>query len=412
MWEFNYGEWTEAYVFLRLLGNGRIYAANERFQRNENVYMDIIDIIRYEKKQLLRFERCIEEAVVYASENRTRFKILAFSELTEKAEFLYGAIKNITSATGKFSVPEIEAYLKELKFSQPKAPPMPPLVAKQFGNKTDIIFSFEDSADHSKSTTGFSVKSHLGSSPTLFNSATSSNLIYEVEGCTDDIMDEINGNQIDSETGIFQYIRDDSDLTLKYVGTSEKFQANLDFVELTMADILNCAVLVQIGYYPGAKSKSTKDIIEKISELNPIGVRRPETWYKAKMKDFLFASFSGLTATDPWDGRRMLSGGYIDVNTAGEILYYRAISDDIFSSYLFENTFFDRPSRGVNKNIAKIVAKAHLKGREPTEEELNKVTYKYENGRLTKYPKKGDWGYVYKENDRYYITINFQIRFR
>ena len=25
VWEFNRGEWTEAYVFLRLLGEGRIY---------------------------------------------------------------------------------------------------------------------------------------------------------------------------------------------------------------------------------------------------------------------------------------------------------------------------------------------------------------------------------------------------
>jgi hypothetical protein len=130
------------------------------------------------------------------------------------------------------------------------------------------------------------------------------------------------------------------------------------------------------------------------------------------MKDFLFASFSGLTATDPWDGRRMLSGGYIDVSTSGEILYYRAISDDIFSSYLFENTFFDRPSRGVCKNISKVVAQAHLSGREATADELHNVTYKTENGKETKLPKKGDWGYVYKEGDRYFITINFQIRFR
>ena len=25
-------------------------------------------------------------------------------------------------------------------------------------------------------------------------------------------------------------------------------------------------------------------------------------------------SFSGLTATEPWDGKKLLSGGYIDVN--------------------------------------------------------------------------------------------------
>ena len=123
---------------------------------------------------------------------------------------------------------------------------------------------------------------------------------------------------------------------MKFIGTSEEFQANLDFIELTMAEILNCAMLVQIGYFEGVRSNSTKDIIERVAEINPIGVKKPGTWYKAKMKDFLFASFSGLTATEPWDGKKLLSGGYIDVNKDGEILFYRAISDDIFSSYLFE----------------------------------------------------------------------------
>ena len=28
VWKFNRGEWTEAYVFMRLLGDGRIYGAS------------------------------------------------------------------------------------------------------------------------------------------------------------------------------------------------------------------------------------------------------------------------------------------------------------------------------------------------------------------------------------------------
>ena len=55
MWTFNYGEWTEAYVFLRLLGNGRIYGANADFERDESVYMDIINVIRHEKNHILKF---------------------------------------------------------------------------------------------------------------------------------------------------------------------------------------------------------------------------------------------------------------------------------------------------------------------------------------------------------------------
>ena len=104
----------------------------------------------------------------------------------------------------------------------------------------------------------------------------------------------------------------------------------------------------------------------------------------------------------------MLSGGYIDVGRNGEMLYYRAVSDDIFSTYLYDHTFFDRPSRGVNKDRAKVIAKAILDGRTVTEDELLAVSMKNDKPK----PKKGDWGYVFKEDDgKYYICINFQIRF-
>ena len=406
MWEFNYGEWTEAYVFLRLLGNGRIYAADANFGRDDNVYIDILNIIRYEKEHILEFQRELE--IVNAKDNSVVFRVLAYSELTEKADFLYNAIKNITSSDRKFSVPEIETYLTELRFSQPKAPKLPKSVESEYGKKTDIIITMQDSTDHAVSTTGFSIKSHLGSASTLFNSSLASNFIYEIVGCDENEMYKINGNYLSSEIGMFKYIKDNPELSLEFRGTSDEFNDNLDFVELKMPEILSCAILTQIGYYDRADSSKTKDIIEKVALKNPVGVRRPETWYKAKMKDFLFASFSGLTASEPWDGRRKLSGGYIDVDPNGEILYYRAVSDDVFNTFLYEHTFFDRPSRGVNKDKAGVIARAFLENREATNDEINAATIK--NGKPK--PKKGDWGYVYRGKDgKYYISINFQIRF-
>lgn len=408
MWEFNYGEWTEAYVFLRLLGNGRIYAADRNFEKDENVYFDIFNIIRHEREHILEFKRDMESKMVYAHDNGAAFRLLAYGELIEKADYLYDAIKSVTSVNRKFAVPEIEEYLSKLKFSQPKIPKLPRKVELEYGKKTDIILTIQDSVDRAVSTTGFSIKSHLGSASTLFNSSMASNFLYEIVGCDENEMNKINGRLISSEIGMFEHIKNNPNLSLKFKGISEEFNDNLDFVELKMPEILSCAILVQIGYYDRATSSKTKDIVKRIVEINPVGVRRPETWYEAKMKDFLYAAFSGLTASEPWDGRKKLSGGYIDVNKNGEMLYYRAVSDDIFNTFLFEHTFFDRPSRGVNKDKAKVIAEAHLEGRDATEEELIDATTK--DGRLK--PKKGDWGYVYKEQDgKYYITINFQIRF-
>lgn len=406
MWQFNYGEWTEAYVFLRLLGNGRIYAADKNFERDLNVYMDILNVIRYEKDHILEFQREMEN--INAKDNGISFRMLTCGELNEKADYLYDTIKNITSNDRKFSVPEIESYLSELKFSQPKVPKLPKEIENTYGKKTDIIITIQDSSDHATSTTGFSIKSHLGSASTLFNSSTASKFLYEIVGCTENEMHLINGKYINSELGMFDYIKNNPDLSLSFCGTSEEFNNNLDFIELKMPEILSCAILTQIGYYDRASTSKTRDITEKVAQINPVGVKRPEIWYEAKMKDFLYASFSGLTASEPWDGRKKLSGGYIDVATNGEMLYYRAVSDDIFNTFLYEHTFFDRPSRGVNKDRAKIIAGAYLENRSIDSEELLAATTK--NGKPKS--KKGDWGYVFKGDDgKFYISVNFQISF-
>lgn len=406
MWEFNYGEWTEAYVFLRLLGNGRVYAADRNFERDENVYIDILNIIRYEKEHILEFQRELES--VTASDNGVVFKVLTYSELVDKADYLYNAVKNIVSRDRKFSVPEIEDYLTELRFSQPKVPKLPKNIEATYGKKTDVIITLQDSSDRAVSTTGFSIKSHLGSSSSLFNSAIASNFLYEIIGCDEQEMYEINGKYISSEIGMIEYIKNNPALTLEFRGVSDEFRDNLDFIELKMPEILSCAILTQIGYYDRANSNKTRDIIEKVAQKNPVGVRRPETWYEAKMKDFLYASFSGLTATEPWDGRRKLSGGYIDVSPSGQMLYYRAVSDDVFNTFLYQHTFIDRPSRGVEKDKAKVIAQAYLEGRDVTDEEWRLATIKDGKPKA----KKGDWGYVYRgEDGKYYLKINFQIRF-
>ena len=92
-------------------------------------------------------------------------------------------------------------------------------------------------------------------------------------------------------------------------------------------------------------------------------------------------------------------------------LYYRAMSDDIFGNYLFENTYFDRPDRGMYKDLAVAKANAYLESRVLSEYEVN--CYLYKNGVSgAKKSKKGDFGYVYGKDGLYFIDLNFQIRFR
>lgn len=253
------------------------------------------------------------------------------------------------------------------------------------------------------------IKSHIGSSPTLFNSSQSSGFVYKIVGCDVDGMHRLNYKE--GFLDIISAIKEE--YSLEYIGCrNEIFEQNIRVVDSRMDEILQNAMLMQVGYLDGLDSTSIPEISKALATLNPIGVRNPGVFYEAKLKAFLFASFAGMTASTEWNGRKKLTGGYIDVDRDGELLYYRAISDDIFENYLFKHTYVDRPDRGVSKALAVAEAKVAVdENRELTDEEINKVIYK--NGVSgPKNSKKGDFGYVYQEGDDFYIVINFQVRFR
>ena len=253
------------------------------------------------------------------------------------------------------------------------------------------------------------IKSHIGSSPTLFNSSQSSGFVYKIVGC------DINGmHRLNYKEGFLDIISAIKDrYSLEYAGCrNEIFEQNIRVVDSRMDEILQNAILMQVGYLDGLDSTSIPEISKALATLNPIGVRNPGVFYEAKLKAFLFASFAGMTASTEWNGRKKLTGGYIDVDRDGELLYYRAISDDIFENYLFKHTYVDRPDRGVSKALAVAEAKAVVdENRKLTDVERNKVIYK---NRVSgpKNSKKGDFGYVYQDGDDFYIVINFQVRFR
>lgn len=46
----NKGEWSELYAFMKLLSQGRVYAANEKIERLDDVFYPILKIVREEQK--------------------------------------------------------------------------------------------------------------------------------------------------------------------------------------------------------------------------------------------------------------------------------------------------------------------------------------------------------------------------
>ena len=176
-----------------------------------------------------------------------------------------------------------------------------------------------------------------------------------------------------------------------------------------MIKIINALVLTSYGYYDNKpRTQSLVDITKAVAKQNPLELHNYETAYAARIKEFLYCAFAGLTASTKWDGTRHVNGGYIDVMKDGQIQYFRAISDDQFTSYLFNNIKLERPQHGSYCKYMIAEAKRHL----DEEYTIPDSVVKEKNEK-----KKGDYGYVYKDAENYdppayFLDINYSFRFK
>ena len=51
----NNGEWSELYVFLKLLGDGVLYAADANLNKINDLYYPLIEILRKENEQIKHY---------------------------------------------------------------------------------------------------------------------------------------------------------------------------------------------------------------------------------------------------------------------------------------------------------------------------------------------------------------------
>ena len=152
------------------------------------------------------------------------------------------------------------------------------------------------------------------------------------------------------------------------------FRWNLDFYDRRMVHILADALLEEFGYYSKRKS-SLVDIADALAERNPLNERAPQSFYRAKLSDLVYMSFGKMTASKEWRGEHIINGGYIEVLKNGDVLYYKANSDDQFKRYLLNHTKFESPSTDPIK-------------------------------------KKYNHGIVFEKDGDYYLSVNFSIRFK
>lgn len=353
----NKGEWSEMYVFLKLLGDGVLYAGDGELNKIPELYYPLIKILRKEKDDIKYYVK-EHSRIKILSENGQCLLKFPCEEFMHKAEVLLKAIKE---GHNTFSVPVIEDFMQLILCSKVKADSY---------DKSDITVVLHDRKICSNETFGFSIKSRLGNPSTLLNAAKATNFIFEIRGnLTQEQIEEINNTETTTKFRDRLAKLKGLGCELSYYETqNETFTANMQMTD-TQLPLIIAEYLKQ--YYSGLGT-TVKELSSIVKKLNPCGLNTtlPHNYYAHKIKTFLTDVALGMTPARPWSGDFQATGGYIVVREDGEILCYHIYNHNEFKEYLFNNTRLETPS-----------ASRH------------------------------DFGYVFTENEKNFIKLNLQIRF-
>lgn len=350
----NKGEWSELYAFMKLLSQGRVYAANEKVEKIDEVYYPILKIMREENKGEVIDYVIHDDRIDIEMESNTVMSV-SRNEMEDKANEL---LAEIAKHSGSFELEEIAKFANGIKVTKIKAPS---------SDTTDISMQIEDVHTSYVRDVGFSIKSEVGGAPTLMNAGQTTNFIYRVKGITSKQAEEINA--IDTKTKIKERMKAIKDCggTVEYAGMNHAgFKRNLMMIDTNMPQIIGNMLL----YHYDEDIKECKKLVELVGERDPLGYGE-SMMYEYKFKKFLCSCALGMKPAKVWDGLDEANGGYIIVKADGEILAYHIYNRNFFEQYLLDNTIIERASTS-----------------------------------------RHDYMSLYEENGEMFIKMNLQVRFR
>lgn len=370
----NKGEWSEPYAAIRILGDRKLYIADSDGNKNENEWMNVIELIRHETlSRLVTYRYRFDENVIiniYVNESLTAS--FSVDDFLAMADRLADEIRNGRGSSFAVSN-DISQFLQDIQILHIKAKSV---------DKSDIFLTIQDPrASVTREHIGFSIKSEFGENPTLFNTAKASAVVYRVFNMTDNLMNNIN-SMVDTSGHVAISDRCDRMIDqgceLKFIGfpVAQRagcvaFRENLDLIDPRLQYVIES--MLWNHFFEHETRVNLEEVIQLIIEKNPCQITRPEVKYPYMVKSFLYAAYCGMTASTLWDGNSQVNGGFIKVKANGEVLAHYALESDAFKTYLYKNCYLEFP--GTDNDH-------------------------------------GNYAKVYKEGNEYFFRLNFQIRYR
>ncbi len=349
----NKGEWSEFYVFLKILSDKKLHSADETLTLIPNSFLKVLSIIRSEDKKELIYEIDADNDRVLVKSGLEILANIPIFRITQKLSKILKNIEKGASSERTFKISDAQDVMEELHCKKIKS---------SSSKKTDISVKIKECHTGTQPVIGFSIKSKLGSMSTLLNASGATNFEFEI---IDSVIEKAQyGKQ--PKVNLKQILADHK--SLKFVCVLNKnFKKNLMMIDSRMPEIV--AEMVK-AYYLGFHT-TVKELTMHVQKNDPLGIKDSQHFYAHNVQELLSSVAFGMQPSKSWNGSYEIHGGYIVVKKGGELACYHVYNRDKFRKFLFVNTKFETPSTTRHK-----------------------------------------FGKVYECDGRKYIQLNLQIRFK
>lgn len=311
------------------------------------------------------YEYIRNEKIIIQDENGEIITEIPVSEAIEITKKFYEGIAKGKTGDRAFNLDFAEKVLEKFHTQS---------LSDERKQTADIRIVIHDPVTQYEPLLGFSIKSFIGSKPTLFNASKSSNLLYKITPSLDEETKR-KINDLETYGERVKWLKENG-YSLTFVKPdSEIFHATMELIDSRLPEIMGHLVL---NSYLTKKNKIT-DLVDGLTTENPCGfaVETNPNFYDYKVKRFLTDAALGMKAGRIWSGTFNATGGYIIVKKDGDLVCYHIYNWNDFQEYLIRSTKIDYPDSK---------------------------------------PSRCDYGRILNsvevaENDGSYIKLNFQIRF-
>ncbi|WP_312076761.1 HpaII family restriction endonuclease [Chryseobacterium sp.] len=377
----NKGEWSELYVLIKLMADGKLYQSDTHLKKDDKHVYDVIKAYKGENSYSLEFIRNDKVEIFKVNDTYSlvnNFDVLDFETFSKH---LFIGIKN---GKGKsFSLPNLEDFFAQCGIKSVKA---------KSTTKADLKLRIYDHRLAKETDLGFSIKSLIGGKSTLFNTGTGNNFIYNVNGSKDLDINKFNSDTyspVSRQSKIACRLqtleKNNFKVNFKEI-QSKQLWRNLKMIDGDLPEILSFALYYRWIYEVSSLTKVTQ-LLEDKDPLNFYNREKsPQKLYEYKIKRFLTESAMGMTSETPWFGEYDSFGGVIVAKKDGDVVCFHIYDFNLFREYLINNTVFEQPATG--------------------EDEFNPG---HESESSTK---NYNYGWLYQEDEQLKFKINIQIRFK